>query len=190
MASPYSLTNGVNGRGGSGYGDHTHVIGYESSRYATERYGTVTMEEGAMAVTLAFTNVVNATYLDIQGGSDFIPYIGFSTSATGYGSSTSNKCPDSCGKSIASLSTSYTSNQITLGTMVTPGTAYYLFASRNDATYGWRYWMNRVTITVNIPAGCVWIYSGGWKRAIPYVYSGGWKQAIPYIYNSGWKVCG
>ena len=38
--------------------------------------------------------------------------------------------------------------------------------------------------------GCVRIYSGGWKMALPYVYSGGWKQAIPYVYSGGWKICG
>lgn len=41
-------------------------------------------------------------------------------------------------------------------------------------------------------SGAVWIYSGDWKRAIPYVYSGGtWHQAIPYVYsNGGWHICG
>lgn len=35
--------------------------------------------------------------------------------------------------------------------------------------------------------GYVYIYSNGWKKAIPYVYSGGWKQAKAYVYSSGWK---
>lgn len=35
--------------------------------------------------------------------------------------------------------------------------------------------------------GYVWIYSNGWKQAIPWIYSNGWKQAIPFVYNNGWK---
>lgn len=35
--------------------------------------------------------------------------------------------------------------------------------------------------------GYVWIYSNGWKKAIPWIYSNGWKQAIPFVYNNGWK---
>lgn len=35
--------------------------------------------------------------------------------------------------------------------------------------------------------GYVWIYSNGWKQAIPYVYSNGWKRTLPYVYNNGWK---
>ena len=192
MASPYALTGGVNGRGGTGYGDHTHVIGYEASRFATERYGPVTMTEGAMAITLAFTHVVNASYLGIQGGSDFQPYIDFSTSATGRGSNTSNMCRTSTGAAPGNV-TSFTTGQLTLAEMVTPNTSQYMFCSRNGATYGWRYWMDRVTITVNIPAGCVHIWNGSkWLTALPYIWNGSkWLQAIPYIWNgSKWLTCG
>lgn len=75
--------------------------------------------------------------------------------------------------SAAASASYYPNGTITVyGTTTYPGEDYTLYAV----------WQQQ---SAN---GYCWIYSGGWKRAIPWVYSNGWKQAVPWVYSGGWKV--
>lgn len=56
-----------------------------------------------------------------------------------------------------------------------PGSTYSTDAALNLYAVWWK---------------CAYIYSGGWKPAIPYICTGGttWKRAEPYVFNgSNWK---
>ena len=78
-------------------------------------------------------------------------------------------------------------------TGLTPGTTYSWSATLYvRVSGGWsatRYTdSGRITTSGGSSGdGYVWVYSNGWKQAIPWIYNNGWKQAQPFVYNSGWK---
>ena len=64
--------------------------------------------------------------------------------------------------------------------------AYWVYTTDDSSQTG--YTNKRFQLEVFEATHYVWIYSGSWKKAIPYIYyNNKWNQAIPYVYNEGWK---
>lgn len=63
-------------------------------------------------------------------------------------------------------------------------------AGKKSHTTSWVMNANRTIYIYTTFQGC-YIYSEGWKKAVPYIYTNGaWKEAAPYIYTNGaWKLC-
>lgn len=149
------------------------TIGYDSSASNIQ----VRIEvEGTVITTYYATLTFNANggsgapgtiYGSSDDGTGYVVFTIPSTTPTYSGYTFAGWATDSSGSgTIRYPGGTYTG----YGTTTSPGPTHTLYAV----------WSKDET-------GYVYIYSGGWKKAIPYIYSNGWKRAIPYVYNGSWK---
>lgn len=98
------------------------------------------------------------------------------------------------GSGAPSSQTKKEATTLTLSTQKPTRTGYYFAgwsslqsATEPDYAAGESFTADQNTTLYAVWWKCAYIYSSGWKPAIPYIYNGEWKRTEPYVYSSGWK---